>query len=255
MSKTIKYVFLSDWHIPDHNRALIKPIFNFLSDYKPDIVYILGDFLNCTTISKYDQDPYYHVSFVDEINEGIKILDKLASVVRKANKNVRIVYKAGNHEARLQKYLAQSAQLAELKVKGEYVNSLPHLMELREKGIEWEEYLESKDYHDVLFEHGDMVRQHSAFTAKGMLEKRGQSGINGHTHRLGSYHKRQGKRQLFWYEIGCLCNLNPNPLYTYKPNWQNGYMIATYSEKTKQFYPQLVPIFENSFVWGEKLYK
>lgn len=102
MSKTIKYVFLSDWHIPDHNRALIKPIFNFLSDYKPDVVYILGDFLNCTTISKYDQDPYYHVSFVDEINEGIKILDKLASVVRKANKNVRIVYKAGNHEARLQ---------------------------------------------------------------------------------------------------------------------------------------------------------
>lgn len=83
--------------------------------------------------------------------------------------------------------------------------------------------------------HGDVVRGHSAYSARAMLEKLRHSLIMGHTHRFGYYVYRvpalAGKKehQMRAYEGGCMCRLDPpygaGPL----SNWQQGFSIVRHA--------------------------
>ena len=73
---------------------------------------------------------------------------------------------------------------------------------------------------NFLITHGDLIRAHSSYTAKGMSDKYGGSGIHGHTHRLGSYYRKNYFGIYGWWENGCLCDLNPD--WITNPNWQQG---------------------------------
>lgn len=254
--KLVKHLLLSDLHIPDVNIDALHAVYKMIPDLKPDYLHINGDFLNFTGISKYTADPYYHVSITDEIQTGRILLHELITITQSSNPKCKIYFKEGNHEFRLQTYLATHAeQLADLAVGGVRVISIKHLLELDKYNVEYLPYRDAIQFGDVLIEHGDTVRMKAGYTAHGMLDKRGMSVIIGHTHRLALVTRSQFGRTIFGIEGGCLCNLNPTPRYAVYPDWTNGFAVAYADPELKTFHPQVVPIINNSFVFNGKLYK
>jgi predicted phosphodiesterase len=251
-----RYLIISDLHIPDVNREALEAIYEFIPDFRPHYLVINGDFLNCTTISNFDPDPYYDVQLSDELDEGREILHKLDDICFRSNTQNKMIFIHGNHEARLLKYLSRNAKaLAKLKIGGEYALSFKHLLGFKDLEIDSFEYGDCYPVGEsVVIEHGDMARSKAGYTATGMLEKRGISGISGHTHRAGMIMKKRGKNLNFWIEQGCLCNLNPTPRYIAQPDWQNAFAIGYHDVKNDVFYPELINMFDSQFVYGGKLY-
>lgn len=253
--KRERYMVISDFHIPDHDTKTLELVLKFITHYQPDSLDLLGDFVNFTKISKYDQDPYYKTDLADEINEGRGVLRQLVNTTRKVNADAEITYFEGNHEARLAKFLGRNAkQLAEITSEDEYIVSVPHLYELRKLGVRWVPESKTVQRHNTTFLHGATVRIKSGFSAHANIDKFGASGFSGHTHRLAHITRTQSGNTKFWIETGCLCNLTPTPSYVTHPDWTQGFAIAEYDFTTHQFYPQIIPIVNHSFIYEGKLF-
>lgn len=252
-----RHLFLSDFQIPDHDERSIEAVMQFIPDFKSDVVHLVGDILNLTKVSKYDQDVYYRVSFMDEIEEGRKIISRLVKTIRKASPHARINYYSGNHEERLLKYLSSHApQLADLYDDDGLILSLPRLLELKKHDIKWVPYF--KEYIErgnVLIEHGDIARSKSGFTGHGMLDRRGMSGFSGHTHRLAIVTRTQSGIPKFWVETGNLCKLKFASPYVKSPDWHQGFAIGMYDPKQRVMHPSIVPIIDHRFVWEGRIYE
>lgn len=253
-----RHVFVSDHQIPDHDEKTVKAVNKFIKDFAPDKLHIVGDFLNFTRVAKYDQDPYYHKNMADEIRIGREVLAKLVGVTRGANPDAEVIWYEGNHEERLTKYLGRNASaLAEITDQdGEIINSIPHIFNLKELGIQWVPSMRRHtESGGVEVEHGDIARSKGGYTAHGMLEKRGRSGFSGHTHRLAMVMKTHVDEQKFWIETGSMCKRDFESPYTRSPDWQQGFAVGIYSEQDKTFYPTPVPVFNNTFAFGGKVYR
>lgn len=246
-------MIISDLHVPDHDIRIFDLYLKFIAHYQPDYLDILGDFINFTKISKYDQDAYYKTDIADEIQEGRGLLKQLVDTAHKANKDVHITYFQGNHEKRLQKYLGRNAQqLADLTLDGEYIVSIPHLFELKKLNVKWVPDDQIVERHNTIFIHGASTAKHAANIN---IQKFGTSGFSAHTHRLKQVEVTWYKNRVFWVEVGCSCNRQPQPSYTIMPDWQQGFSVAEYNFDTHQFYPQIIPIINHSFEYGGKIFK
>ena len=92
----------------------------------------------------------------------------------------------------------------------------------------------------LLIGHFDKVSKHAGQTARNLLEEKGISVIQGHTHRGGSSFKKLYDRDLVAYENFCLCDRNP--LYCDRPNWQLGFSMLYKDEKSDFFFVEQHPI-------------
>lgn len=253
-----RHLFISDHQIPDQDDKTIRAVNKFMKDFAPDKVHIVGDFLNFTAVAKYDQDPYYHKNMADEIKIGRKILGDIVKNARNANPEADVIWYEGNHEARLVKYMGRNASaLAEIVDEdGEIINSIPHIFNLKELGVQW---VPSMQRHTepggIEVEHGDVARGKAGHTAHAMLDKRGKSGFSGHTHRLAMIFRTQTDEQKFWVETGSMCKQNFESPYARTPDWQQGFAVGVYSDKDRTFYPSIVPVFNNTFAFGGKIYR
>ena len=253
--KRERYMIISDVHVPDYDIKTVSLIYKFISYYKPDYLDILGDFINFTKISKFDQDVYYKTDLADEIEEARGVLRQLVNTAREANSEVQITYFEGNHEERLAKYLGRNAaQLADLTSDDEYIISVPHLLELKKNGVRWAPQDRLVIRHNAVFTHGTLLRIKSGFAAHANIDKFGYSGFSGHSHKLSLVTRTQSGNTKFWVETGCLCNATPTPSYVINPDWTQGFAVAEYLFDTHQFYPQIVPIVNHSFMYEGKLF-
>lgn len=103
---------------------------------------------------------------------------------------------------------------------------------------------------DLLVLHGDIVRKHAGYSARATMEKWWHSTMNSHTHRMGGGFQsvpalphREGGQTRF-YEIGCLCNLEPS--YASAPNWTNGFAVIR--EDGEDYNVELVPVIKGRAV-------
>ena len=226
-SHTARHLICSDFHVPDHDRELIKKLLKFIDEYRPDHFHLLGDFMNFTKVSKYDQDPYYNETLANEIDAGNALLDKLVSTLKKANKKCTVTWYFGNHDDRLTHYLARNAQqLADLHLGDQYIISIPYLFKLQERGIKWHGYKQTVPIGNALLTHGDIVGGKGGMTAQKSIDKYGRSGFSGHVHRLAQVYRRRLDRCDFWIETGCMCNLQPTPAYLQNPDWQQAWVTC-----------------------------
>jgi predicted phosphodiesterase len=254
--KKERYLIISDLHIPDQDIKTLQLVLKFITFYAPDYLDLLGDLVNFTKISKYDQDPYYENTLADEVWATRYALDDIVKAAKKGNPNVEIAYFEGNHEQRMQKYLGRNAQqLAGLTTDDEYLVSVPHIFELKKKGIKWVPAHRIVQRHGVSFFHGQTVRVKSGFSAHANIDKFGTSGFTGHSHRLAHVTRTQSGNTKFWIETGCLCNQTPTPVYAVSPDWTQGFAVAEYDFETHQFYPQIIPIVNRSFMYNNTLFK
>jgi hypothetical protein len=250
-----KHLFVSDFQIPEQDDLAINAVLKFIPDFKPDVIHFVGDILDLTKQSRFDHSPYDKHTLQDELVIAKRVLGEFSKAAKKANPDVVLNFYEGNHEMRQLFSLAKTG-FAEIEEDGEYILSLKSLLKLKELGINWIGYhSEHIEKGNVLVTHGDLARSHSAYTAKAMLDKRGISGISGHTHRIGMHMRTQSGITKWWMEIGALCKLNFKHPYRSANDWQMGFGIGIYMKQTGRMHPTLIPMFDKTFYYEGKTYQ
>lgn len=235
---------LSDMHIPFHDVKTIRNIFDCLVDNQPRHLVLVGDILDCYSISRFSKRP----DRVRNLQHEINVFYKLMRELKKHIPNTTISYLLGNHELRLEKLVLENPGLFGLEVL-----EPRKLFRLDELGID---YYKTKVVVDgFVFYHGDCVRKNAGYSAKAEYEDhRMNDGVSGHTHRLSSYFSTYAQNVGQWFENGCLCELEPDYLNDPdKANWQQGFTVIDHYDGMNQGTQVLIQ--DHKFSYGGRLYK
>lgn len=235
-------VFAGDFHVPYHDPLVVDLFLDFLDWFKPDVLFLNGDFVDFYQLSKFSQDPKRLPHLQQDLDIGQNILSRISEAAPDARK----IYLAGNHEARLERYCWENAKalssLRDLTVRGQ--------LGLQKYHFEYRDYGEPFTWHGLMVEHGNRVSVHSAYTCKVMLEYRGVSGISNHTHRLGSHYRTNYNGTQAWWENGCMCLLEGFDFTHGLPNWQQGFSVAYAPEDGTRFFLEQVPVLSGRILYG-----
>jgi len=238
-----KMAVLQDTHNPFQDQRVLREVELFLAEEQPDMVLYPGDMGDFYQISKFDKNP----KRADKLQEDLNSTASLFKRQRALLPNARMIFELGNHEDRLRRFLwSGSPALASLDCL-----TVEGLYKLKDSEVECVDYEEGVLINKILMvSHGDLLRAHSAYTAKGMSDKHGGSGIHGHSHRLGSYYKRNRFGIYGWWENGCLCDLNPD--WIQNPNWQQGFSLVHFSKD--RFWVEQMQIINRKFMYAGRTY-
>ena len=207
---------LSDIHIPFHSNMALKTALRYGRDKEVNTVILNGDIIDAYAVSRFERDPVFR-NMTKELEIGRDFLRHLRDYF---GKNVRIIYKVGNHDARLTKYLWDNVP----EMAGNPDLDLENLLRLKDFNIE---FADSKQIiragrlniihgHELLGGGGGINH------ARGILLKVFSHVLFGHFHRTQSYTQRTIDGSVIGsYAAGCLCNLTPE----YMPinNWSLGF--------------------------------
>jgi predicted MPP superfamily phosphohydrolase len=241
---------VGDFHYPFVDEKAVDLLLQFIKDFQPDKIFLNGDIIDMWAISRFTKPLHIDVRIEQELVLLAKFLMKLRRVSHKS----QIIYIFGNHEFRFEKYISQNAKdlvgLKKLSLPEQIVAFCSEDPKIKfvNSGLR-ENYFK---YGKLLIGHFDRVNKHSAYTAKNLLEDKGVSLIQNHTHRGGASYKRDFSSFKVAHENFCMCNLNPE--YTALPNWQLGFSVI-HKWKTSDFFRITpVPIIKNMLLYGDKLY-
>lgn len=212
-----EWLVLCDVHVPYHDEETLKHAIREAKERNVVGVVINGDFLDCHELSVHDKDPSAP-RYTEEIKTGIQVLKWIRSELP----NAEIVYKIGNHEERLDRYI---------------LNRAPALFDLEFATIE--SLLHFKDYDIQVVKNKRAIMLGKLHLLHGH-EYRGAGGVNparwiylkarsvamvGHFHRTSEHHARNiaNRHEAAW-SVGCACSLTPD----YAPfnDWNNGYAFV-----------------------------
>ena len=242
-----KALIINDAHIPYHDEAIFENIvYPLIGRERFTDIIILGDWQDCYALSNFDKNPARLDGFNDELDTGIGLLNK----VGRLSKNARKVFVPGNHEDRLRKILWKTKGLSGLKKL-----KWPSLLDFGENGFIYAEGLYRLNKSFVLT-HGTLVRKHAGYTAKGMLDKYGVSGMSAHTHRMGSHSVSDLAGIRSWWENGHLSDQKKTEYVQTNlggiANWQPGLAIIYYT--THRYHVESVHITNGRCVAAGKIY-
>lgn len=211
-----RWLVFADVHIPFHDDSAVEAMFRH-ADGNCDGAIILGDKVDCYEVSEFCRDPR-QMDFVGMIEQANAFLDALQSLNLK-----HIVYKAGNHELRLEHYLMKRAPELFPLISDAF--SLPKLLKLQERGIEWVRPQDPLRHHQLALVHGNEWGKGfiaPVNPARGAFLRAGDCVVSAHLHRRSNHAERslQGRLVQCW-SIGCLCDLHPD----YAPinKWDQGF--------------------------------
>jgi hypothetical protein len=225
----MKIAFPTDEHFPFQDDKARAVALKIVADFNPDILPAGSDGLDFYKLSRFDRDParLRQTTMQSEIQMWLKAQREWNDAARGA----RRPYIPGNHEARWDKAIWKMDPFPEL-----LDLSLAKVLRLAELGIE-EKMVEEIDLGEVVIRHGQVVKQHSAASARGEVEKQRfqVSTMTGHTHRGGIYMTSTRRGIIYGVECFCLCRLDP--WYGQGPyDWQQGIVLATiHKDKSLQF--------------------
>jgi len=240
-------VIISDLQIPFQDKSAIEAVLKYIKDTKPDDVVLIGDALDCYEASDFLKNPKREFSLQDE-------LDILKGYLKRIRKDIghdaKLHYRLGNHEIRIPKMLMKHPEFASLKAL-----ELEELLDLKSVDCKFYHYGDKLTLGPIHVYHGDKgesmkMSGHSAYTGKANLDAKGVSGIQGHTHRMGSYYRTDESGTKQWHEVGCLCSLTPE--YLAKPNWQQGFAVIRYS--SDEALVDLIAIGKRGFIADGRFY-
>lgn len=245
-------IHYGDVHFPFESAPGLSLLEQIIADVRPSVIACHGDLLDCYSISRFAKNPQKRISIGEEIELATAHLARISALAPRA----RRLFFQGNHEERLARTIAQAAEkpaLLELMRLPTVARALswPELLQLDALGWEFHE----KKY--VLFDklvlkHGSKVSKWSAYTARAEWEKYAKSGISGHTHRRGAFEHSDYNGVHGWWEHGCLCDTDPD--YVEDPDWQQGFLVVSWSDDRRNFGVEEVRIHDGCAVFRGKLY-
>lgn len=212
---------LADIHCPYHDVKSLDVAIAAGKRMDVDTVIILGDMMDFHRISKYPNDPGT-LSFQEELEVGAQ----MAFYIRSEFPDADIYYIEGNHEVRLEHYIAKNAD----QFVGMPELSMSHLLDLKMQEIT---YVQDAFIHcgDMSFLHGHELRGVGGVNpSRKLFAKMKKSAICGHLHRPESFYTRDGSGKLLQCHV--LGHLgDPNPNYHPRNDWQHGYGVVDVSKK------------------------
>lgn len=210
-----KVLSLSDIHIPYHDKGALESAVAFGKKLKPNVVLINGDFIDFHNLSRWEKDPKKRDT-VYEITVGDKCLQWLRHKFPKA----RFIYKLGNHDERLTKYIWQKC---------------PELYGL--EGLELHNVLHFEDYgvervndNPIMCGKLPILHGHEAGKgisapvnpARGLFLRTLHSCLQGHYHRTSTHcEPDMFKSETTTWSQGCLCDMTPE--YARINKWNLGF--------------------------------
>lgn len=212
------HFLLMDLHIPYHERAAIELAVAKAKKQEVKSVIINGDCLDCGEISDHLRDRD-EPSYIQEIYMGRNFLAWLREQFPKA----RIIYKEGNHEDRLNRYLIKKG----FALRGLDGMNFKTFLKMPDQGIEWVGDKRVIQLGQLNVLHGHEYRGISTPVnpARGLYLKARSVAMCGHFHRSSEHFDRnvRQKMEAAW-SVGCLCNLKPR--YCPINNWNHGFAFV-----------------------------
>jgi len=222
----MKIVVAGDIHFPHQDDKVIELFYKFIKDQQPDTIVFNGDLLDFSGISKFASIPG-----TSNLGNEISLCWQFLSDVRMICPNARIVYITGNHEWRWRSQLIENIKDPTMYGIIKERTYLSDLLQLNKLNIEFKDLPENISRFDdnyiylegFFIGHWNRVSKHSDYTVKNLIDDKGVSVIQGHTHRLGVFYKKTLSKTLIGVETGCLCKTEPD--YCMNPNWESGWAI------------------------------
>lgn len=253
MARLYTSLHYGDVHFPYQDDAALSILYQITAALKPDLVVCHGDLLDCYSISKYEKDIHHRPSLASEITQT----QEHFALMRRLSPRARRWFFKGNHEDRLQREIRRMAAKPEaleiLRLPSvSQALTWPELLDLEELG--WE-YFDRRTllFDKLVLKHGSAVRPHGAYSAKAEYDKYRKSGISGHTHRRGVHEARDYNGTHAWWEHGCLCDIDPD--YVEDPNWQQGFLVVTWTDDRSSFGVEEVRIHDGEAMFRGKRYR
>lgn len=245
-------VLIPDTHRPYHNRKAYNLMIKIMEDLKDQIdeIVILGDYADFYFCNSHGKSPDMLNTLVKEIvdvNEGLNELDHKFPEIKK-------VFLEGNHEFRLERYLASKApDLFGL-------TSVEHILEFNRR-TNWKFISYGHNQaHKVLGSKLYARHEPLASSAKATASKALCSLVYGHIHRIEESHivGMDGTNHVS-FSLGWLGDKRNESIYGYVKShhqWQMGFGLVWVDEKTGYFYHEKIHILDNmTAVVNGKLYK
>lgn len=189
--------FYPDIHFPFHNKLFLEYLDAQCDEFKPTCIVIIGDLLDCYSVSDFDKDPGRKETLNDEREAAVKWL----SGRRQKHPDTQIIFIEGNHEERIKRQIRR------------YLPGLHDLPELTTRGLLKLDSLGVDFYPSYGFVRWGMRIKHGESTAKWssnqeMLKHR-KSGISGHVHReqIAEFTDGEGLTTT-WRSLGHCCDLD-----------------------------------------------
>ncbi len=205
---------LCDAHIPYHDSPTLRGFIEDCRRMAVKAILLNGDVLDFYQLSDFVRDPS-KPRMRDEILKGRQFLEYLRATFPRA----RIVYKEGNHDERLKRYLANRApDLLDL----EDIR-LQKLIRADDYGVEWVEDKRVISVGKLPVIHGHEYRGGGGvMPARWLYLRTGESAMMGHLHQPTFYSFRtMTGREVGMWSVGCACHLAP--LYAPLNQWGHGW--------------------------------
>jgi len=246
-------VVANDFQVPFHDPKCLALLNLFLQGEQPDWLILNGDFQDFWEISSFDLVPRGGKRFLREIEIGKEILTEFRRILPRA----RITWIEGNHEFRLRKYLMRNAR----ELYGFKALSMPELFGLRKLRIEYVPCHRAASKFtdnfirvgDLYVGHWDTVAKQGGSAARLLVEAKGVSVLQGHTHRFGAHARTTvDGRVLLGIENFCMCRRRA--CYVSYPNWQQGFSVIYLEPRSGNFRWHPVLIEKSRLVWNGRPY-
>lgn len=195
-------------------------------------VVIIGDFGDYYAVSSHDKSPERKETFADELADTNAALDQLQGL------GIPVDYCEGNHEQRLDRYLAKVAP----ELYGVALGS-KELLRISERGWSWYPYKTICKHGHVRFTHD--VGRSGKNAARQSLVDFGDNLVFGHTHRLGVAYEGTidgGTRvclNVGW--LGDFEAIDYRHKFMAKRDWQHGFGLVDIDDRGNG-YCQAIPI-------------
>jgi hypothetical protein len=227
---------IGDLHFGTEDWKVIDLFLQAVDELKPSTIILNGDTLDMFAISRYPKDIRQTCSLFHERQQYHKFLKLLHDITEPYQANIYETnsnHSGDGNEGRWWRYLSdrlgELGELPEIREKLSYQSVfLPPESWNRVKLVDYIEVVPG-----FIVMHGDVVRRHGGYSARGLFEKWFTSILCNHTHRVGMTSQRipsigtQEEKIIRVYENGCGCNLKP--LYASAANWQNAFSVITYT--------------------------
>ena len=214
-----RVLVLPDVHIPYHDEAAVGLAIEYGCEHKATHVLVNGDWLDFHDLSEYEKDPKKR-SVADEIAAGISGL----RYIRKRLPRAKIIYKLGNHEARLERYIWRKAP----ELAGVPTITFRAMLELDAMGAQLVESRQLVRLGKLVVFHGHEYRfqiSNPVGPARGLFLRAVCAAMCSHFHQWSQHSActAEGKLIPTW-STGCLCDLAPD----YRPlnNWSHGFAFV-----------------------------
>jgi len=238
-SKTM--LAFSDVHIPHQNPRAVEVFCRAAERIRPDLIVCLGDLLDCGQFSAHP--PTYgmpETDYVEDLRQANALLDRLQGACD------RLVIVEGNHEYRLDRWAAATAE-----GRGAYTMLAPRTRLTDGRKCTYVRYGSANGAYPhhrvnsrIIAVHGWSYARHA--TKQHLQISQGRSVIHGHTHRADA-----SIVQSIWSagkviqarSTGCLCK--PIPLYgTGRPvEWVNAFVLGYLGRRSDTLYT--IPIMDS----------